>query len=167
VRSVRTSAALLALLVTLAITACGEDRETGTGASTTKTGTETSAAPAGKPVKTIQIEESEFKLSPDKVSVDKPGVYEFRAKNVGQTIHALEVEGQGTEVETKEIQPGKTATVKAELKNGEYELYCPVSDHKERGMTGSVAVGGKGGGTATSEDKKKDNSSDDAGSYGY
>ncbi len=156
--------ALLSLLLALALAACGEDRETGTGTSTTKTGTETAAAPKGKPVKTIEIEESEFRLSPDTVKLGKPGTYEFRAKNVGGTVHALEVEGQGTEVETDEIQPGKSATVKAELKEGEYKLYCPVGNHEQQGMTGKVTVGAKaaGQGTSTSENKGSE-----GGGYGY
>ena len=164
VRSVRRTATLSALLFALLLAGCGEDRESGTGASTSKTETEKAAAPKGKPVKAIDIDESEFKLSPAKVKLDKPGVYEFRARNVGQTVHALEVEGKGAEVETKDIQPGKSATVKTELKDGEYELYCPVDDHKGKGMTGTVTVGGKAaaGGTSTSEDKGSE-----GGGYGY
>jgi uncharacterized cupredoxin-like copper-binding protein len=158
VRHVRWIVALLAA-VAIALAGCGEDRESGTGTSTEgKTGTETAAKPQGKPVRTIDIDESEFKLSPARVNVDKPGVYEFRARNVGNAVHALEVEGQGGEFETGEIQPGRSATLKADLKAGRYKLYCPVGNHEQQGMTGSVTVAGKSGGgsggpgTSTSED---------------
>ena len=146
---------LLAALA-LALVACGEDRETGTG-TTTGPKTETTGAatePKGKPVKTVELEESEFEISPKRVKVDKAGLYEFRVKNVGKTVHALEVEGQGSEVETEEIQPGKSATLKAQLEEGSYKLYCPVGNHEDQGMTGELTVGQKsgGGGAATTED---------------
>jgi uncharacterized cupredoxin-like copper-binding protein len=168
VRHVRLIASLLAVAVAAALAGCGEDRESGTGTSTNgKTGTETAATPKGKPVKTVAIGESEFKLSPKQVSVDKPGVYEFEAKNTGNTVHALELEGQGTEVETKEIQPGKSATLKAELKGGEYKLYCPVGNHEQQGMTGTVTVGGKAGGGGTGTSTSEDSGSGGAAAPGY
>jgi len=38
-----------------------------------------------------------------------------------------------------------------ELKAGRYELYCPVGNHRELGMEGTLSVGGAapGGGTTT------------------
>ena len=100
-------------------------------------------------VKTIRIEETEFKLQPAEITLDKPGTYVFKAVNSGETVHALEVEGQGIEEETEEIQPGQSAELKVELEAGTYELYCPVGGHKEEGMEGTLTVkegsGGSGG----------------------
>jgi plastocyanin len=100
-------------------------------------------------VKTIRIEETEFRLEPAEITLDKPGTYVFEAVNSGDTVHALEVEGQGIEEETEEIQPGQSAELKVELEAGTYELYCPVGGHKEEGMEGTLTVkegsGGSGG----------------------
>ena len=100
-------------------------------------------------VKTIRIEETEFRLEPAEITLDKPGTYVFEAVNSGDTVHALEVEGQGIEEKTEEIQPGQSAQLKVELKAGTYELYCPVGGHKEEGMEGTLTVkegsGGSGG----------------------
>jgi plastocyanin len=100
-------------------------------------------------VKTIRIEETEFKLQPAEITLDKPGTYVFEAVNSGDTVHALEVEGEGIEEETKEIQPGQSAKLEVELEAGTYELYCPVGGHKEEGMEGTLTVkegsGGSGG----------------------
>jgi plastocyanin len=100
-------------------------------------------------VKTIRIEETEFRLEPAEITLDKPGTYVFEAVNSGETVHALEVEGQGIEEETEEIQPGQSAELKVELEAGTYELYCPVGGHKEEGMEGTLTVkegsGGSGG----------------------
>jgi uncharacterized cupredoxin-like copper-binding protein len=100
-------------------------------------------------VKTIRIEETEFRLEPAEITLDKPGTYVFEAVNSGDTVHALEVEGQGIEEETEEIQPGQNAKLEVELEAGTYELYCPVGGHKEEGMEGTLTVkegsGGSGG----------------------
>ena len=100
-------------------------------------------------VKTIRIEETEFRLEPAEITLDKPGTYVLEAVNSGDTVHALEVEGQGIEEKTEEIQPGQSAQLKVELKAGTYELYCPVGGHKEEGMEGTLTVkegsGGSGG----------------------
>jgi plastocyanin len=108
-------------------------------------------APSGKDtvVKTIRIEETEFALKPAEITLDKPGTYVFKAVNSGDTVHALEVEGEGIEEVTEEIEPGQSAELKVKLKAGTYELYCPVDGHKGKGMEGKLTVkegsGGSGG----------------------
>ena len=113
---------------------------------------EDAQAPSGAKesvLKTIRVKETEFALKPAEITLEKPGTYLFKAVNSGGTVHALEVEGQGIEEETEEIQPGQSAELKVKLKAGTYELYCPVAGHKEEGMEGKVIVkegsGGSGG----------------------
>jgi plastocyanin len=115
-------------------------------------GAEDAQAPSGAKesvVKTIQVKETEFVLKPAEITLEKPGTYLFKAVNSGGTVHALEVEGQGIEEETEEIQPAQSAELKVKLEAGTYELYCPVDAHKEEGMEGKVIVkegsGGSGG----------------------
>jgi uncharacterized cupredoxin-like copper-binding protein len=100
-------------------------------------------------VKTIRIEETEFKLQPAQITLDKPGTYVFKAVNSGDTVHVLEVEGEGIEEKTAEIEPGQSAELKVKLNAGTYELYCPVGGHAEEGMEGKLTVkegrGGSGG----------------------
>ncbi len=100
-------------------------------------------------VKTIEVKETEFKLQPAEITLDKPGNYVFKVVNSGDTDHALEVEGEGIEEETEEIEPGQSAELKVKLKAGTYELYCPVDGHAEEGMEGKLTVkegsGGSGG----------------------
>jgi len=97
-------------------------------------------------LKTIRIEETEFRLEPAEITLDKPGTYVFEAVNSGDTVHALEVEGEGIEEKTEEIQPGQSAELKVELAAGTYELYCPVGGHKEEGMEGTLTVKEDSGG---------------------
>jgi uncharacterized cupredoxin-like copper-binding protein len=97
----------------------------------------------GPPIKTITVTETDFKLNPATVTVDKPGVYAFHAVNNGQSTHALEIEGSGVEGKTGEIGPGESADLKVEItKPGDYEMYCPVDGHKDMGMEGKLTLSG-------------------------
>ena len=136
------------VLILVGVVGCGA----GGGSAGGGGGAEDAQAPSGAKesvVKTIRVKETEFALKPAEITLEKPGTYLFKAVNSGGTAHALEVEGQGIEEETEEIQPGQSAELKVKLKTGTYELYCPVDGHKEEGMEGKVIVkegsGGSGG----------------------
>jgi uncharacterized cupredoxin-like copper-binding protein len=122
-------AALLAAFA-LALAGCGEDEEG-----------EDAQAPS-ESVQTITITETDFALDPDSVDVEEPGTYAFEVVNEGEVAHALEVEGKEIEEETDTLDPGQRATLTVELEGGTYELYCPVGDHADRGMTGKLEVAG-------------------------
>lgn len=158
------TAAVLALGLGLA--ACGEDDdEESAGTGTGTQAEETTAAPTGPAGETVKLSETEYKIDPADVSVDKAGVVEFDVTNDGSITHALEVEGGDIEEETEDIAAGDSATLKVDLPKGVYELYCPIDDHKEQGMVGELRVAGA---TGTAEDSGgEDESSDDDSSSGY
>jgi plastocyanin len=54
--------------------------------------------------------------------------------------HAVEIEGQSVEEESDVIEPGGSANVTAKLEPGEYEFYCPVGNHQDAGMEGTLTV---------------------------
>ena len=155
--SLLAAAATTALVLGLA--ACGDDKEEAGRPPTT--GTQTAPAkPARRPVARVSVSETDFKLKPANPKIDKPGVVQFRARNDGETTHALEVEGPKGEVETKEIAPGESATLRADLsKPGSYTWYCPVDNHRQRGMRGKITVAGGGGGGASSSEQGSGGSS--------
>ncbi len=97
--------------------------------------------------------ETEYKLSPNTISLTKPGTYVFKGVNDGTTAHALAVEGNGLDQEISAINPGSSGTVKVTLpKAGTYDIYCPIDGHKGLGVKGTITVGGTGatgGGTST------------------
>ena len=148
----------VALLLSLALTGCGSDSEE---AATT------GRAAAGQ---TIEIGETEFALDPANVQVEETGTVTFRVTNNGSIAHALEVDGQGIEEESETIEPGASAELTVALsKEGSYELYCPIGDHRDQGMEGELIVGaaGAGGGTGTGdEDEDEDEGSTTSGT-GY
>ena len=141
---------LTAIAVAVPLAGCGdEEREeagtTGTGTPGTEAGTQ---QPSGPAAATVEITETEFELDPADPEVPESGVVEFALTNDGDVEHNLEVETPEGEFELEQnIAPGQSATLKAELPEaGEYVIYCPVGDHRERGMEGTVTVAGGGGG---------------------
>lgn len=90
---------------------------------------------------TANLVEWNVELSDDTVAA---GPMTFRAANAGTVEHALEVEGQGIEEETEELQPGGSETLTVNLSPGTYEVYCPVVadgvSHREQGMTTTLVV---------------------------
>jgi uncharacterized cupredoxin-like copper-binding protein len=146
----------LALLVLLPALAAGCGGKSG--------GSKTVAASGGSGGgQTIQVKESEYKLTPSSFTVSKPGTVTFQVTNAGQMGHALEVEGNGVEQKTSTISPGSSAKLTVDLsKNGTYEVYCPIDGHRAMGMEAKLVVG-SGGGTTTNGTT----STKSGGGYGY
>jgi plastocyanin len=59
--------------------------------------------------------------------------------NESSVPHAVEVEGSGVEEESETVT-GANTTLTVELEPGEYELYCPVGNHRDQGMDGTLTV---------------------------
>ena len=124
---------------------CGDDDEDGDQAATTPTAaptTQTTAPTATTPSQgrsAVAIEATEFKFTPSTVDV-RSGETTFRLRNAGGAPHALEIEGNGIEEETRVIQGGEPAELKVDLEPGTYEMYCPVGNHREQGMEGTLEV---------------------------
>jgi uncharacterized cupredoxin-like copper-binding protein len=126
----RTAAVPAVVAGSLVLAGCG-----GGGSKTTAEPSTTSAS-----VKTIVVEETEFKMVPS-LSRVKLGTYKFEGVNKGTIPHVLELEGPGLENETGTIAPGETATIELVLRTpGKYELYCPLDDHKQKGMVVEFTV---------------------------
>jgi uncharacterized cupredoxin-like copper-binding protein len=124
----------IAVVAVLALSGCGEKRETTTGAGSSAAGSSAAAS----------VSETEFKLDPAAATVDQAGQVTVQVKNDGSTEHALEIEAPGGEVKTPTLAPGKSATLKLDLKAGSYQMYCPIDGHKDKGMKGELVVAGGG-----------------------
>ncbi|MFE6177072.1 cupredoxin domain-containing protein [Streptomyces sp. NPDC056464] len=118
------------------LVACGGGNGDGGGSS--------SPAPeqSGEPGTTqVDVKMTDFKMELSETTL-KAGDYTFVAKNDGDHDHALEIEGSGTEQKTRTLEPGESANLTITLKDGTYEVYCPVDDHKGMGMKTELTVGG-------------------------
>jgi plastocyanin len=120
----------------------------GSGSKSKPASTSSSAASGGPVIKTVSVHETEYKLTPNAISLAKPGTYVFKGINDGTVAHALGVEGHGVDHDGADISPGSSGTLKVTLpKAGTYEIYCPVDGHKGLGMEGKITVGGSSSGT--------------------
>jgi plastocyanin len=122
----------------------------------------------GTPLQTIQLSLTEFAISLATVNLDQAGTYEFEVSNDGQFPHALDIEaeGDGGEVETGNIDPGESRTVSITLPGGSHEMYCPIGNHRDQGMEGTITVAGAaGGGTTTDENETEGTTTDDDPGY--
>ena len=78
----------------------------------------------------------------DKTSLSaKPGKVTIVMDNPSDVPHAVEIEGEGVEEEGETVGKGGASKVSADLKAGEYEFYCPVGNHADAGMEGTLTVG--------------------------
>jgi uncharacterized cupredoxin-like copper-binding protein len=128
----------------LAVAGCGgsskKTASTPSTPATTSTPAKTQTSPAPAPAAgAVTIGETEYKLSPSNPTA-KSGAVTVTAKNDGTIIHTLEVEGNGVEQKTGNIQPGSSSSLKLHLKPGKYEIYCTISGHKQLGMKGDLVV---------------------------
>lgn len=123
-------------LAVLSLAACG-------GSSS-----EEGVAP-GAATTAIAIREADYSISPASIQVDEPGPYTFHVVNNGNVTHVLAVESNGVDEKTATLPPRASANLHVELpEDGEYALYCPIKDHRQRGMEAKLTVGG---GTDSSE----------------
>ncbi|MGW2717631.1 plastocyanin/azurin family copper-binding protein [Streptomyces sp. NPDC001492] len=89
----------------------------------------------------VTVTETEYGLKLSRSSFTA-GTYTFVADNKGKITHALSIDGPGVEdARTKNIQGGQEANVTVTLKKGSYDLYCPITGHKQLGMNTHIQVG--------------------------
>jgi plastocyanin len=69
----------------------------------------------------------------------KAGTVTIDFTNDSPVPHAVEIEGNGVDKASKTITKGKNS-VTADLKPGTYTFYCPVGQHRQAGMEGTLTV---------------------------
>jgi uncharacterized cupredoxin-like copper-binding protein len=99
-----------------------------------------SSTPAGKAT-TVKATETEYSIKLSTTTFHA-GSYTFAVTNSGSFKHALVLDGPGvTDKSTGDIAPGASGTVTVTLAKGTYDVYCPVGDHKSKGMDTKITVG--------------------------
>jgi plastocyanin len=139
---------VVALLLVVALAGCGSDEEPDAAAD--GDGLEVSAV--------------DFAFEPDSLELPEGGGTVVLS-NDGEFPHALAVDGEDAASET--IDPGATTELSLDLEPGNYTVFCPVGDHRDRGMEGTLVVGsGASGAAGGTEDDGGTEPADDSG-YGY
>ncbi|MEV6328608.1 plastocyanin/azurin family copper-binding protein [Streptomyces sp. NPDC051909] len=139
---VRTRALLVLPTAALAglLAACGGGGDGGgSDSGTTTPPPAQSTPPSGATRVTADLADFRITLSQQSFT---PGTYAFVMTNTGQHDHALEIEGPGGENRSNTVGPGESTTLTVTLKDGTYEVYCPVDGHKDQGMKTEITVAG-------------------------
>ena len=88
---------------------------------------------------TVKVTLVDFEI--DMLMTLPAGSTTFEVTNEGTSEHSFEVEGQGIEETLAEIlMAGETGTLQVNLQPGAYTVYCPVDDHRSRGMEMTLTV---------------------------
>lgn len=120
----------LALVVLLAACATDEDGD-GQG----------SPAPGDQGV-AVTLTEHEIEISGDALA----GEVIFELSNEGDQAHGFVIAGNGIDQTlTTDVRPGAVERVSIDLEPGTYTVWCPIGDHRERGMEAQVEVREPGG----------------------
>lgn len=85
----------------------------------------------------VTLREHEIELSGEAAA----GQVTFELSSEGDQVHGFVVEGNGiSETLTSDVRPGSTDRVSIELDAGSYTVWCPIGDHRDRGMEADLEV---------------------------
>lgn len=71
----------------------------------------------------------------------RAGSTTFEVTNEGTNEHNFEIEGLGVEESLPtNLMAGESGTLQVDLQPGTYTVYCPVDDHRSRGMETTLTV---------------------------
>jgi len=140
----RFSALAAALLVSVTLAACGgddDDASTSGGATAAQTTGGGSAGGASTTLSETAVESGGLSFSRSELTARAGSVTVTLENPSGnQMPHAIEIEGNGVEEESETIDPGARASVTVDLRPGSYTFYCPVGQHRQAGMEGTLTV---------------------------
>jgi hypothetical protein len=87
----------------------------------------------------VEVKLIEFRI--EMPTTVPPGQVTFSVTNAGTKEHNFEIEGEGHEKRfDTNLKPGETRNLQVDLQTGVYIIYCPVDDHRERGMQQELKV---------------------------
>lgn len=103
------------------------------------------AAPAAAQGETVSLTLTEFRITPNTLSVPAGVPVTFIVRNAGQVQHNLtiELEAQGIEqtLFSTNLAPGETRQATYTFSTaGTWAMYCPVDGHRQLGMQGTITV---------------------------
>ena len=133
---------ILALLLSAGVllaAGCGDDEdEGGGGAAATPEATEEATQESGEALTLTADPGGQVSWEPGELSA-AAGSVTINLVNESDTPHAVEVEGNGVEEESETVTGGETQLT-VDLEAGEYTYYCPVGQHRQNGMEGTLTV---------------------------
>jgi plastocyanin len=131
--------ALLLSAGVLLAAGCGDDDDDGGGGGAASTPEATEEPSGGGEALTLTADPGgAISWEPGELSAPA-GSVTIKLVNESDTPHAVEVEGNGVEEESETITGGETELT-VDLEAGDYTYYCPVGQHRQQGMEGTLTV---------------------------
>lgn len=87
----------------------------------------------------LEIELRDFELSPSDFTVPA-GEITFTLVNAGRFTHDFRVEGEAVDEKSPRVSAGRQDDWSITLAPGTYRISCPISNHADRGMVGTLTV---------------------------
>lgn len=132
---------ILALLLSAGVllaAGCGDDEEeAGGGGAATPEATEEPSG-GGEALTLTADPGGDISWEPGELSA-AAGSVTIKLVNDSSVPHAVEVEGNGVEEESETVTGGETELT-VDLEPGDYTFYCPVGEHRQNGMEGTLTV---------------------------
>jgi hypothetical protein len=99
------------------------------------------ADPVRAPDGVIEVDLVDFRVRPQIIRAEKDSLT-IRVTNRGRLAHAFRIRGTGgTRLKMSTILPGKSeARVAVRLPRGDWRLFCPLANHEELGMYGTLVI---------------------------
>ena len=87
----------------------------------------------------VNVTLSEFKI--DMPTALHTGQTTLNVSNTGKFTHSVEITGNGIDQKLEStLKPGEKAALQLNLTAGTYTVFCPVGNHRDRGMQVTVTV---------------------------
>jgi plastocyanin len=130
----------VALAAGLLMAGCGDDDEEEPASTQGEAPAQTESSETTGRGASTRVVLSDFAIDPANPKVEA-GPHSFAVVNEGSAPHRLEIEGGGVEEVTETLEgTGDEVTLEVDLPAGEYEWYCPIGNHAEQGMEGTLTV---------------------------
>jgi plastocyanin len=141
--TLRRSSALAVILACGVLAACGsDDTPTETSASTPEPAATQEAATGGGEIAVKAVEGGGgLSFDPAELTAAAGSVTITMENPAGNTMpHTVAIEGNGVEASGDAVEAGNSSTTTADLEAGSYTFYCPVGQHRQNGMEGTLTV---------------------------
>jgi plastocyanin len=140
----RLAAGLSAGVLAFGLVACGSDSTSGNSSSAAESSGSAGTSPSGSSSDatgtTVTATEADFSITLSSSTLTA-GPHTFTVENTGKATHSLTIVGPGgVDVTSDTVQGGESTTLTVTLQPGEYEVYCPIGNHRAMGMDATLTV---------------------------